>query len=294
MRVSEAQKRGDGFVLICFTPKRGKSKVVNVLMDDNPDVAAFFLSAEEATHLGQAHIDKWKRILKDDPAALKARLYGLPDINSGLVWNAVWADHKIPRFPIDPKWPRIGGIDYGWTHKTALLEAAIDPSTDEMFVYSAWAESQRKYWEVAKHMRTFIAQGYQFWGDPSAEQPDKSSGKALIDSYLDELQPGWDSIPPEERVIVKAARTPQVRVEMVQRRLDEGSIYFFDDLDPVLFRECEDYSYDKKGRLPEEDDDYPDALGYMVQHASKARRAGMFRRPWRQEVTSPETCMPGY
>lgn len=294
MRVSEAQKRGDGYVLICFTPKRGKSKVVGVLLDDNPDVSAFFLSAEEAKHLGPEHVEKWKRILKNDPAALKARLYGLPDINSGLVWNAVWSDHRIPRFPIDPKWPRIGSIDFGWTHKTAILEAAIDPSTDTVFVYKALGVAKTKAWEIAKHMRAFTAMGYQYFGDPSAEQPDKSSGKALLDTYLDELLPGWESVPPEERPIRKAPRTPQVRVEMVQKRLDQGSIYFFDDLDPVLFREVEDYSYDKKGRLPEEDDDFPDALGYLVQCASAARRAQNFRPHWRREAQQLETCLPGY
>lgn len=294
MRVSEAQQKGSGFVMVCFTPLKGKTRVVTTLMDDNPDVAAFFLSAEEASHLGQAHMDKWRRLLRHDPAMLKARLYGLPDISSGLIWPVRWDDYKIPRFECEKHWPRIGAIDYGWTHPTVLLVAAIDPQTDTIFIERALRFEKTQAWKIAQAMMPFISKGIQFFGDPSAEQPDKSSGKALIHTYLDELQPGWQNVPPEERVIVNAPRTPQVRIEMVQKRLDQGTLFLFDDLDPVLFSELQNYSYDKKGRLPEKDDDYPDDLGYLVQCARKARPMSDFRRSWIAEVKPIETCMRGY
>ena len=50
----------------------------------------------------------------------------------------------------------------------------------------------------------------------------------------------------------------------------------------------------KKSSTPEEDDDFPDALGYLVQCASAARRAQNFRPHWRREAQQLETCLPGY
>lgn len=294
MRLAEAQRRGDGHATVCFTPLKGKTKVVDLLLDDNPDVAAFFLTAEEAKHLGEEHIEMWRRQLKHDPALLKARLYGLPDVSSGLIWPVRWADHIIPRFQCDPKWPRIGAIDYGWTHPTVLVVAAVDPRTNTVFIEYAMRFEKTQAWKIAQAMRKWTDQGIQFFGDPSAEQPDKSSGKALLHTYLDELMPGWQNVPPEERPIVNAPRTPQVRIEMVQKRLDEGTLYFFDDLDPVLFSELRNYSYDKKGRLPEHDDDYPDGIGYLVQCASKARPVSSFRRSWLPEMKPIETCCEVY
>lgn len=294
MRVSEAQAHGWGQVLFTFTPLQGSTKLVKTLMDDNEDVSLFFLTAEEAHHLGEAHIKKWTKLLRNDPAQLKARLYGLPDINSGLIWPVQWGDHRIPRFEIPADWPRLGGIDYGWNHKTVIILAAKDPSTDDVFVYYCKAWDHTPAYKIATTMRQFTNLGIQFYGDPSAEQPDKSSGKKLLHTYLDELLPGWENVPPEERPIVNAPRTPQVRIEMVQKRLDEGTLYFFDDLDEVFFDELQGYAWTKKGTLPEKDDDYPDGLGYLIQMIAKAKRTANLRRQWRVESPVFETPLRGY
>jgi phage terminase large subunit-like protein len=294
MRISEAAEKGDGYTTICFTPLKGKTKVVKTLWEDNPDVGVFLLSAEEATHLGPGHIEKWKRLLKNDPAALKARLYGLPDVNTGLVWNANWSEFRIPRFEIPPAWPRLGAIDYGWTHPTCLVILAKDPRTDDVFVERAWRFTETKYWQIVKIMRPWWEKGIQFFGDPSAEQPDRANGEKLLHTYLNDLHPGWESVPPEERAIVNAPRTPQIRNDMVQKRLDEGTLWFFDDLDPVLFEEVQGYAYTKKGKLPEVNDDYPDTLGYGIQMLSRARPPSAFRRPVVVKTFHLKTCMKGF
>lgn len=142
-------------------------------------------------------------------------------------------------------------------------------------------------------MRPFVEAGIQFAGDPSAEQPDKSSGKALIDIYHDDLMPGWFNVPPEERPIRKAPRTPQVRIEQVARRLETGRLYFFDHLVETK-KQVQSYAYDKKGRLPELDDDLCDSLGYMTQCIQWARTPSAFRRPWQRKVEPYKPSLRGY
>jgi len=284
-----------GLMIIAFTPLKGKSKVIDMLLDDDsPDVEAYFLTAEEAKHLGAEHIERYTRMFKHDPAMLKARLYGIPDIDSGLIYKVQLSELWIPRFQIPEKWPRIGGLDLGWTHPTAFLVAALDRASDTLFCYHEYREAKKPYYEHARALRPFTTKGIRFGTDPSAEQPDKSTGKKLIAQYNDELQPEWEYIPPMDRLLFYADNSIQPGLEDVGRRLAEGRLIFMDDMKKTR-GEMENYSYTKKGKLPEEDDDLMDALRYLCRSAEKARPVSDFQQStWRVLASGPATCLPGY
>lgn len=63
-----------------------------------------------------------------------ARSRGIPILGSGRVFPVDESLIRITAFPIPMHWPRICGLDFGWTHPTAAVWLAWDRDADVIYV----------------------------------------------------------------------------------------------------------------------------------------------------------------
>lgn len=110
---------------------------LNVL--ENP-----YVPAEEKTKL----LDKWSGHFEE-----KARLYGDFIQRSGLVYN-MWDSkvHMVDPFRIPREWRRIVSIDPAATGITAAVWAAVEPGTNNLYLYREYYESNRIVSDHAKNI----------------------------------------------------------------------------------------------------------------------------------------------
>jgi hypothetical protein len=87
---------------------------------------------EDAGHFTE---EQRREIISAYPAhELDARTKGIPSLGSGRVFpiseELIVIDHR--EFPAH--WPRIGGMDFGWTHPFAAVELVWDRDSDTVYV----------------------------------------------------------------------------------------------------------------------------------------------------------------
>jgi phage terminase large subunit-like protein len=292
LRLSNAMENGYAQFRMSFTPEHGWSDTVDMLLnEENPDIKCFFLGALEAKHLGKGHIERQTRLLKDDPEALAARLEGRPTRRHGAIFkNVDWEGTMCPDFEIPSGWAHLGSLDPGFDHPTAIIAAAVDRNSNSIFVYRCNKESGKKYYHHAKIMRQWDV---FFTHDPAANQTEKGRGEKLTELYLDELQPNWKDVAPYDRILFKADNSVQAGNDLVESRLQNGTIYFMESCRPVM-EQMKAYHYDDKGRIYKKDDDYCDTVRYLCMEISKARPKVGSTPLWAQFVQGPTTSLAGY
>jgi len=121
--------------------KQGRKDVVFVKLNvlDNP-----YVPSEEKKKLQ----DKWAGHYEE-----KARLYGDFIQRSGLVYN-LWdtSKHCVKRFKIPRDWRRIVSIDPAATGTTAAIWAAVEPGTNNLYLYQEYYESNKIVSDHAKNI----------------------------------------------------------------------------------------------------------------------------------------------
>ncbi len=76
------------------------------------------------------------------PHEREMRKYGRPTIGSGLVFPVPEDKLLVDPFPIPEEYQRIGGIDFGWDHPTAVVWIAYDADEDIVYVYDTYRQSK--------------------------------------------------------------------------------------------------------------------------------------------------------
>lgn len=283
-----------GRMRMSFTPMHGWDEVVEAVMaEDNPDVGCFFLSAREAKHLGDDHIKKWERIYANDPQALAARIDGRPTQRHGTVFKGVdWEAVKCPELDWPEEWWELGGLDPGWTHPTAMGYALYDRNHDTIFIVRDYLEAGREYWVHARVMRTW---GCTFVSDPAADQTEKSRGETFYKLVLGELQPDWEYVPPEDRLLIKADNSRDAGNEEVLKRLQSGRLVISENC-PRSLEQLKKYRYMDNGKIYKVDDDLCDVIRYICMSVKHFKPRGGPRQWWRNLAQSPRDakCARGY
>jgi hypothetical protein len=76
-----------------------------------------------------------KRIIASyPPHELEARTKGVPVLGWGRIFPVSEESITCKQREIPAHWPRIGGMDFGWTHPFAAVEIAWDRDTDVAYV----------------------------------------------------------------------------------------------------------------------------------------------------------------
>ena len=124
---------GNGPVWITFTPLLGMSETVRrFLLEKSPDRHVTQMDIQEAEHFSP---EERLRIISSYPAhEREARTKGIPTLGSGRIFPIPEEGIAIEQRDIPRHWPRIAGLDFGWTHPSAAVELAWDRDTDTVYV----------------------------------------------------------------------------------------------------------------------------------------------------------------
>ena len=122
-----------GAVYVTFTPLQGASEVVQRFLNvSHPDRHIVQATIDDAGHFTAE--DKAKTIGSYKKHELAARTKGVPLMGSGLIFPINEDLISCERRDIPKHWPRLGAMDFGWTHPFAAVELAWDRDTDTVYV----------------------------------------------------------------------------------------------------------------------------------------------------------------
>jgi hypothetical protein len=146
----------------------------------NPKRILVKVQQDENPHLSAAMKAEIRADLPEHEA--QARLYGIPQLGEGMVFDtpldSLWCDP----FEIPPWFRRIGGLDYGWDHPFAAVELAYDPDND--VVYLTREYSARKQ-TPAEHAIMLLHWGLRWAWPHDGLNHEKGSGEQLKQKYVD-------------------------------------------------------------------------------------------------------------
>ena len=170
-----------GIVTLTFTPLKGMSNVVRRFLGEKPAGSAVTkMTIEDALHYTP---EQRAAIIETYPAhEREARINGTPTLGSGRIFPV--AEEMIREAPVSlpPHWPRIVGMDFGWSHPTAAVWLAWDRDTDTVHLYDAYRVKEAT---PLIHAATIKGKGAWIpvaWPHDGL-QHDKGSGETLADQY---------------------------------------------------------------------------------------------------------------
>lgn len=267
-----------GLIMVTFTPLEGITEVVEGFLPglgigpvpENPSKYVVNAGWDDVPHLDE----KTKtELLASTPLYLRdARSKGLPKLGEGVIFPI--DDEKIicDPFAIPEHWPRIAGIDFGWTHPTAGAWLAWDREADIVYLYDDYGQSQQP---TAVHASAFKARGEWIpvaW--PHDGNNDTAQGPQLSEAYRKEgVKMLWERAQFEEIGMDGENRTSRSSVEAglldMYNRMLTGRWKVFEHLAGWLGEKAI-YRRDK-GKIVKTNDDRIDASRYaymMLRYAA--------------------------
>jgi hypothetical protein len=173
---------GNGPVWITFTPLLGMSETVRrFLLEQSPDRHVTQMDIQEAEHFSP---EERKRIISSYPAhEREARTKGIPTLGSGRIFPIPEEGIAIEQRDIPRHWPRIGGLDFGWTHPSAAVELAWDRDVDVIYVTRAFRMSEATPVVQAATLRAWGKNLPWAWPRDGRRETLEGAGKPLADQY---------------------------------------------------------------------------------------------------------------
>jgi len=159
-----------GIIYMTFTPENGTTGVVKMVQDQwsmheagwKDVVGDDFIIDTASLHYEfktkhtrkgrRGHLTKTKiidAIKAMMPHEIKMRAEGIPLLGTGLVFPYSESDITYEAFDLPAHWPRIAGIDFGYTHHTAVVWMALNPETNTIYIYDAVKINKREINEIA-------------------------------------------------------------------------------------------------------------------------------------------------
>ncbi len=247
-----------GLIYCTFTPLFGLSDVVLAFMPggiipkggmtEHGDKYIVQVGWDEVPHL---HKDEKRKLLAAySPYERDARAKGIPQLGSGAIYPILEEDIITDPFDIPAYWPRVYGMDVGW-NKTAAVWAAIDPKTNQIFIYS---EYYRGKVETPIHADAIKSRGDWIPGviDPRADSSNQVDGSRLLDIY-EEL--GLE--------LCQADNAVESGLLKVWQQLSNGQLKVFKSCVNWL-AEFRIYRRDENGKIVKKNDHLMDATRYLV------------------------------
>lgn len=209
--------------------------------------------------------DAKQRMLDDTPPHLRAaRSKGIPAMGSGNVYPIPFEEISCAPFQIPQHYKRMYALDVGW-NRTAVLWAAIDPDTDNIYIYDEYYHGKE---EPAVHAAAIRGRGGWIEGviDPASRGRSQIDGQQLLAIYKSpEL--GLRLYPAKNEVESGIANTWQ--------KLSTGKLRVFSNLTNFA-REYLVYRRDENGKVVKDNDHLMDCMRYII---NNQHRAVFFRRP---------------
>jgi PBSX family phage terminase large subunit len=215
---------------------------------------AFISSTRDNPYLPKVFIERL--VVGKTPAWIRKYIDCYLDIREGAVYPEFPMAFVQPR-PIPKNWLRLAGFDKGYRDETAMLVAAIDPSTGIIYVHTEYYEAERPIsyhgLKIAEMMRGLPLYN-NIQGDPSIRNRNERDGETYQSYFLKVsgiyIQPGNNDI--------------ATGIEKVRDYMFLGKLKFFDTLENLkkeavryVYKDDQDVPIDKNNHLM-------DALRYMI------------------------------
>jgi phage terminase large subunit-like protein len=122
-----------GAIALTMTPLLGMTALTSRFMQEQSADRGFVrMELGEARHMTAEEVKA--REASYPPHERDARIRGVPMLGSGRVFPISEDTIAVDPFALPASWPRIVGLDIGWTHPTAAVWLAWDRDADMVFV----------------------------------------------------------------------------------------------------------------------------------------------------------------
>ena len=257
-----------GRSIMTFTPLKGRSNVVMLYLDPDrrgPSRHNTKMTLFDAQHISDA--DREERIASYPEHERLARVYGEPAAGEGAVFPI--ADEHIVCEPFDiPKvWPRLGGIDFGYSHPTAAVMAVFDINADIVYIVNEYRNKEKTAQEHWFH--TLKSWGLTLkWAWPKdGDFREKNTGEQVAELYRHE---GMKLLPLHAQFLptyhTKTLKQSIVSVERgvqeMMQRMQTGRWKVFETC-KMWMEEKRNY-HRKDGKIVPREDDLLDASRYCL------------------------------
>jgi phage terminase large subunit-like protein len=272
----------DGILAMTFTPLKGMSDVVKrYLVEKQAGTHVTTMTIHDALHYTP---EQRKAIIASYPAhEREARSNGVPTLGSGKIFPVDESTIKCQAFAIPAHWPRIAGIDFGWTHPTAGGWIALDRDTDTAYVYDAYRVKEAT---PQVHATAFRAKGQWIpvaW--PHDGNNDTAAGQNLATQYRDAgvnmLKDKATHAPAAGKEEGTGGNSLEAGLMDMLDRMQTGRLKVFEHLNDV-FEEIRMY-HREDGKVVKLDDDLISAIRYglmMLRHAKLPERKKRATNTW--------------
>lgn len=276
-----------GIIFMTFTPENGTTGVVRTVQEqwsmheagwkdvagDNFTVDRGDLHYEFKTqytnngrkgHLTEEKItDAMKAMM---PHEIRMRAEGIPMLGTGLVFPYPEAQISYEAFQFPAHWPRIAGIDFGYTHHTAVVWLAHDIDTDTIYLYDAVKINKREINEIAP----FLIARPSIWVPvawPHDGNKNFGMGGSIQKQYRDYginlLEEHFTNPPRDNQIEGKGGIQIMPGIVEMANRFNDGRLKVASHLFEWL-EEFRNYHH-KDNKIVDRDDDLMAATRYAVQ-----------------------------
>jgi len=184
------------------------------------------------------------------PYQRDARIKGIPQLGSGVVYPVAPEIYECEPFQIPDYWPKAYALDVGW-NRTAALWGAWDRQNDCVYL---WSEHYVAEAPPQVHADAIRSRGDWMSGviDPASSGSNQKDGTALRDEYA---ALGLN--------LALADNTVEAGLHACYRRLASGRLKVFRTLNNLL-SEIRLYRRDEKGKIVKERDHLMDCMRYLI------------------------------
>lgn len=246
-----------GMIIVSSTPLKGYSELFNYFMDNRDaetvkeSIWYAHITWDDAKHLSE--LEKKRLLSGMSPHEIEARTKGVPWMGSGMVYPVPESMLVCQPFDIPQHWPRVFGIDFGWSNPTAVLFAAHDRDNDVVYLYAEYAVSERTPQHHANELLRFGIDWIPGVYDPAGRHSQQADGKTLVGIYA---EAGINNLSP-------ANNSKEEGILKVLQRMQTGQLKIFSTLVKTL-SELRKYARDEDGIPNKKDDHLMDCMRYLI------------------------------
>jgi phage terminase large subunit-like protein len=257
MRTMSTNDGFRGMIMVCSTPLKGYSDFFNYFMDDRypeqvkDSIWHAHIEWDDTEHLPET--EKKRLLALMSPHEIEARTKGIPWPGSGLVYPIPESMLICDPFEIPDHWYRCSGLDFGWTHPTAVLFAAHDRDNDMLYFYAEYSVSERTPDKHCYALQPFGISWIPGVYDPSGKKStQQGDGKTLVGLFR---EGGFKNLTPADNTVEKG-------ILKLLQRFQAGKAKIFSTC--IKFRsEIRKYARDEDGIPNKENDDLCDCARYI-------------------------------
>jgi phage terminase large subunit-like protein len=274
-------------VWLTFTPLQGVSTVVKrFLHEKSDDRHKVVMTIDDAGHYSD---EEKAKIIASYPAhELEARTKGIPVLGSGRIFPVTEETIACEHRDFPPHWPRIGGLDFGWTHPSAAVELVWDRDTDTVYVSRTHRLKEASPITHAAALRPWGKELRWAWPRDGNRETLEGAGIALSSQYgAQGLNMLHDFAHYVEGTGQKSVSVEAGLMDMLQR-MESGRFKVFKHLSD-WWEEFRLY-HRKDGKVVKEGDDLMAATRYAIMMLRFAQTSKSYK-DFRRELVYPKSAV---